>query len=182
MQILKKILLKIRGKQDIAKLVKRGLIIGDNFKIMENCIIDPSHCWHIEIGNNVILAPHVHILAHDASTKLFLGYTKVANVKIGNNVFIGATSTILPGVTIGNNVIIGAGSVVSNDISDNSVAVGVPARIITSLQKYLDKEKSAMRNENCFDESYTLRNPDFCYNQKKEMVNACNHFKKIYVE
>ncbi|MFQ6827743.1 MAG: DapH/DapD/GlmU-related protein [Faecalimonas sp.] len=49
------------------------------------------------------------ILAHDASTKQELGYTLVKPVKIGNNVFIGAGSIILPGVTIGNRVIIGSG-------------------------------------------------------------------------
>ncbi len=53
-----------------------------------------------------------------------------APVKIGNNVWVGAKATILRGITIGNNVIIGANAVVSKDIPDNSIAVGVPARVI----------------------------------------------------
>ena len=75
MKFLKKTLNKIRGEQSIDKLKKRGLKIGKNTTIMSGVIIDPSHCWHISIGNNVILAPRVHILAHDASTKLFLNHT-----------------------------------------------------------------------------------------------------------
>ena len=78
------------------------------------------------------LAPRVHILAHDASSKGFLNYTLIAPVKIGSDCFIGAGSIILPGVTIGDNVIIGAGSVVTKSIPDNSIAVGNPARVISS--------------------------------------------------
>lgn len=62
-------------------------------------------------------------------------------IVIGNDVYIGNNVIILPGVTVGNNVIIGAGAVVSNDIPDNSVAVGVPARVIKSADDYLKKIK-----------------------------------------
>ena len=82
------------------ELRRRGAKIGENVHILDNCIIDPDHCFHISIGNNVTLAPNVHILAHDSSTKLLLNYTKVKNTIIGNRVFIGASSIILPGVTI----------------------------------------------------------------------------------
>ena len=57
------------------------------------------------------------------------------DVYIGNNVII------LPGVTIGSNVIIGAGAVVSKNIPDNSVAVGIPARVIKTADEYLEKLK-----------------------------------------
>ncbi len=50
--------------------------MGDNFHAQEGVIIDPGHCWFIEIGNNVTLAPRVHILAHDASTKKYFGIYK----------------------------------------------------------------------------------------------------------
>jgi len=64
-----------------------------------------------------------------------------APIEIKNDVFIGISCIILPGVTIGNNCIIGAGSVVTKDIPDNSVAAGVPARIIKSTDEYLEKLK-----------------------------------------
>jgi len=49
-----------------------GMKIGKNFKRMQGCAFDISHCWHIEIGDDVTLAPRVQILAHDASTKTYL--------------------------------------------------------------------------------------------------------------
>ena len=54
-------------------------------------------------------------------------------VNIGKNVWIGSNSTICPGVTIGDNAVIGAGSVVTKDVPENMVAVGVPAKVIKSI-------------------------------------------------
>ncbi len=62
-------------------------------------------------------------------------------IVVGNDVYIGNNVIILPGVTIGSNVVIGAGAVVTKDIPDNSVAVGVPARVIKSADEYLEKLK-----------------------------------------
>jgi maltose O-acetyltransferase len=182
MNMIYRILNKLRGKQDIEKLKKRGLKIGKNVKIMGSVIIDPSHCWHIEIGNNVTLAPHVHILAHDASTKIFLNYTRVANVKIGNNVFIGAGTIILPNVKIGDNVVIGAGSVVRKDIPENSVVVGVPAKVICTLNEYLQKETAHKNEENTFSAEFTLRNKDFSPFHRQKMLESCEKYNEIFVE
>ena len=64
---------------------------------------------------------------------------------------------VLPGVTIGNNVVIGANSTVTHDIPDNTVAVGSPARVLCSLEEYLAKERSRMAESPCYGEDYTLR-------------------------
>ena len=69
-------------------------------------------------------------MCHDASTKRVLGYTKIGRVTIGNNVFIGANTIILPNLRIGDDCVIGANSVVTHDIPDYSVAVGAPAKVI----------------------------------------------------
>lgn len=149
--IFRKILEYLRGEpQHLDKLIKRGLKVGKNFHRMGGVIIDPSHCYHIMIGDNVTLAPRVHILAHDTSTYMFLGKTRAANVSVGNNVFVGAGTIILPGVHIGNRVIIGAGSIIAKDIPDNSVAAGNPAKVICLIDEYLEKEKAKMRLENTF--------------------------------
>lgn len=67
MKIVRKILEYLRGEpQHLGKLIKRGLKVGKNFHRMGGVIIDPSHCYHITIGDNVTLAPRVHILAHDS--------------------------------------------------------------------------------------------------------------------
>ena len=179
---LKKLLAHLRGEQDIDKLIKRGLVVGKNFKCMGEVIIDPSHCWHIRIGDNVTLAPRVHILAHDAASKLFLNYTRVANVSIGNNVFVGAGSIVLPGVSVGDNVVIGAGSVVSKDIPDNVVAFGNPARVVKTIDEYLSSEREKMRLDNVFDEKFTLRNVSFGVTERQSLIEACEKNGQIYVE
>ena len=181
-KVFSRLVAHLKGEQDLDKLIQRGLVVGTGFTRMGGVIIDPSHCWHIAIGDNVTLAPRVHILAHDASTKVFLGYTRVENTKIGNNVFVGAGAIILPGVTIGNNVVIGAGSVVSRDIPDDSVAVGNPARVVKALSAYLEWNKQKMSSDNVFGETYTLRNEAFGEAERKAMLEACEKHGVIYVE
>lgn len=151
-------IMKIDPRSQLEIAISNGLKVGKNVNIMGECILDPGHCWLINIGNNVTLAPRVHILAHDASTKMALGYTRISKVNIGNNVFVGANSIILPGVTIGNDVIIGAGSVVTKNIPDNSVAVGNPARVIKSYDQYLNKQKHNMGISPCYGVEYKIGN------------------------
>ena len=172
----------IRGEQNLDKLIRRGLKVGNNFKRMKDVIIDPSHCWHITIGNNVTLAARVQILAHDASTILFLNHTRVANTRIGDNVFIGAGAIVLPGVTIGNNVVVGAGSVVSRDIPNNSVALGNPARVVKPLNVFLEENRAKMLSGNVFGEQYTLRNAAWGQDEREVLLKACDEFGTIYVE
>ena len=81
------------------------------------------------------------ILTHDASYYLHTGEYRVAPVHIGDNVFIGYSAIIMPGITIGNNVVIGAGSVVTRDIPSDTVVAGVPAKVICSISEYIDKRK-----------------------------------------
>lgn len=154
---LKEFVYRLRGEYTTEKLISMGMKVGKNFGRLNGVILDPSHCWLIEIGDNVTMAPRVHILCHDASTKTFLNYTKIGRVTIGNNSFIGAGSIVLPGVTIGNNVVIGAGSIVTHDIPDGTVAMGNPARVACSLEEYLNKERNRMAEAPCYGEEYTLR-------------------------
>lgn len=101
--------------------------------------------WIITIGNNVHITDGVKFITHDGGTLLYrhmipdLEITKP--IVIGDNVYIGNNVILLPGVTIGNNVVIGAGAVVTRSIPDNSVAVGVPARVIKTADEYLEKLK-----------------------------------------
>lgn len=137
--------------------IRRGLIVGRNFNMQREVIIDYSHAWHISIGDDVTLAPRVILLAHDASTKRALGYTRLGKVKIGSRVFVGAGSILLPGVTIGDDVVIGAGSVVTRDIPSGVVAAGNPARVVRTLTEFLQAKAEEMASTPCFDESYTIR-------------------------
>ena len=102
-----------------------------------------SEPWIITLGKNVHITDGVRFITHDGGTLLFrdqvfdLEITKP--ITIGNDVYIGNNVLLLPGVSIGNRVVIGAGAVVSRDIPDNSVAVGVPARVIKTADEYFEK-------------------------------------------
>jgi len=154
---LKDLKYRLRGEVSTERLIEQGMKVGQNFERMNNVLIDDSHAWLIEIGDNVTLAPRVHILAHDASTKKFLGYTKIGRVTIGNNVFVGAEAVILPGVTIGDNVIIGANSTVTHDVPDNMVVTGSPAKMLCTTDEYVKKEKKRMETSPVYGAEYTLR-------------------------
>lgn len=129
-----------------------------NFNAMYGTIIDPGHCWLIDIGDNVTFAPRVHVLAHDASMKKVLGYTKIARVRIGNNVFLGAGTIVLPGVRIDDNTIVGAGSVVSCSLIGGGVYVGNPAKKIYEYNEWIKKEQQYINSKIKYDENYKIDN------------------------
>lgn len=99
--------------------------------------------WLITIGDNCHITNGCQFITHDGGTLVVRREIPdleiTAPITIGSNVYIGLNSMILPGVTIGDNVIVGAGSVVSSDIPSNSVAAGVPAKVIKSLDSYKEK-------------------------------------------
>ena len=141
---IKEFVYRLRGEYTTEKLIKMGMTVGKNFKRLNGVILDPAHCWLISIGDNVTIAPRVHILAHDASTKHFLNYTKIGRVDIGDNVFIGSDSIILPNVT--------------KDIPAGSVIYGNPAKFVSSTADYIEKNKKLMENSPVFGDEFTLRN------------------------
>ena len=96
----------------------------------------------IEMGDRVVISEQVMLLTHDYSlttAMIAIGQcppTDVAirkPIKIGNNVFIGLRSILLPGTEIGDNVIVGAGAVCRGQIPSGSVVVGTPARPIGKI-------------------------------------------------
>jgi maltose O-acetyltransferase len=156
-RVLRAILYRIRAEYTTEKLVHLGLKVGKNFTRLHGVILDPSHCWLITIGDNVTMAPRVHILAHDASTFHFLGYTKIGRVDIGNNVFIGSDTVVLPNVRIGDNVVIGSNSTVSRDVPSNCVVAGNPARYLCTIDAFVEKNRSLMVERPRYGPEYTLR-------------------------
>ena len=94
----------------------------------------------VTIGDDCFIGPNVSIYTACHSTDPGERNSRrewAEPVSIGNNVWIGGSVTILPGVTIGNNVTIGAGSVVTKDIPSNSIAVGNPCKVIKKLESAL---------------------------------------------
>ena len=144
---LNRVLIKLGLKKHIdynsvEYLRSRGVQIGENVSIL-NSLINFEHGFLISIGNDVTLTG-VRVLAHDASTQIPLGVSKVGRVIIGDKVFVGQGSIILPNTRIGSRVIVGAGSVVSRDIPDNSVAAGNPARVIGSYDDFVERHRRQM--------------------------------------
>jgi acetyltransferase-like isoleucine patch superfamily enzyme len=119
-----------------------GVRLGENVKFygMHPGMFS-TEPWLITIGDNVYITARCTFITHDGGTLILRKEVPdlelTAPITIGNDVYIGLGTTILPGVTIGNRCIIGAGSVVVGRIPDNSVAAGVPARVIKSTDEYL---------------------------------------------
>ena len=132
----------IKQRPTVKRLRKWGAIIGNDVELIcVQCGRKDATC--LEIGNHVTLT-YTMILTHDASPQRFVGYgiNRVGRVVIGDNVFVGRQSIILPNVKIGSNVIIGAGSIVNKNIPDNVVAAGNPCRVICSIDDFVKKKRN----------------------------------------
>lgn len=157
--ILKKILRKIHGgPYSVDELRSHGVKVGEDCYI-GTTHIDVAHGFLITIGNHVTIS-NARILAHDASTKRFLGYSKVGKVCIDDNSFIGAGAIILPGVHIGQNAIVGAGAVVTKDVPDNAVVAGNPARFVCHTDKFIEKNRTRMSEDNTWHTCYTEKSDE----------------------
>jgi maltose O-acetyltransferase len=148
--------LYVRGQRPVEWYVRRGLRMGERCDLQQPFELDPSHCWLVEIGDDVTFAPEVHVIVHDASTKHCVGHTRVAPVRIGSRVFVGARTTILPGVTIGDDVLIGAASVVSRDIPSSTVAAGNPACSLGSIDDYYARIRERFAQAPHFQKAWTV--------------------------
>lgn len=151
-------------------MIKMGMKVGKNVIYDSSCDFDVSHCWLITIGNNVTFGPRTYVLAHDASTKQYLGYTKIGKVTIDDGTFVGAGSIIMPGVHIGKNCIIGAYSVVTADIPDGCLCAGNPAKFICTTQEYIEKQKKLSEEIPVYDRSFTLGG-NITDEKKLQMIN-----------
>lgn len=138
LQLLLSKLRKFKRKSYLNGLIKKGLKIGSNSHIVDECFLDSAHCHLIEIKNNCTIAPKVAFIAHDASTNKLLKFSRAGKITVESDCFVGYGAIILPGVTIGAKSIVAAGSMVTKDVPENSVVAGNPARIISSTDAFLD--------------------------------------------
>ena len=120
--------------------------VGENFFANYNLVI--LDVGKVKIGKNAQFAPNVAIYTaghpvHPDSRNS--GYEYGIDVTIGDNVWLGGNTVVMPGVHIGNNVVIGGGSVVTKDIPDDVIAVGNPCRVLRKIteddRKYYFKDR-----------------------------------------
>ena len=126
---------------------REGMVVGKNVSFIDTPNFG-SEPYLISIGDNVTISFDVAFVNHDAGTRVIRNLPNqnketviYGKIEIGNNSFIGCRTVILPDVKIGDNCIIGAGSVVTKDIPSNSVACGVPCRVIDTIDGYMKKHK-----------------------------------------
>lgn len=121
-----------------------NIYVGENTEINHNCVI--LDCNRIQIGKNALIGPAVQIYAafhpiramdrisqSEGDGEMIFCKTQSAPILIGDNVWIGGGSIILPGVTVGDNVTIGAGSVVTKSIPSDTLAYGNPCKPVRKI-------------------------------------------------
>ncbi|MBQ7850557.1 MAG: acyltransferase [Clostridia bacterium] len=128
-----------------------GFWRAQGVRIGEGCDINPtaafgSEPWLITLGDHVRVTQDVEFVTHDGGVWVLrhmddelADADSFGPITVGSNVHIGMHAIIMPGVHIGSNCVIGAGAIVTKDVPDNSVAAGVPARVIRSIGEYTEK-------------------------------------------
>jgi len=141
-----------------AKLRRMGMGIGRGVRLPDSTWIDTSHCFLITIEDWCFFGPECLILAHDAQMDEFLDAGRIGRVVIRSHSHIGARTVILPGVEIGPRTIVGANSVVSQSLPPDTVCAGNPARVLRSLDEYLEWHRARLKTSPTFDfMSYDLQ-------------------------
>ena len=131
----------------IAEWRKSGIKIGENCIFCSDLPVGRDNSL-LEFGDNVLTSVGVLFLMHDAAPTTVSngqGTDYLGRIKIGNRCFIGARAIILPGVTLADDTVVGAGSVVTHSINKPGYVIGGnPAKVICTVQDYLDKNKDKL--------------------------------------
>ena len=140
---------------------KKGMIIEEGVSIVGGANFG-SEPYLIHLHRNCRISMRVTFINHDGGTwafrndnEKFSHVIKFGKIEVGEYSFVGANSTIMPGVVIGDHCVIGAGSLVTKDVPSGTVYAGVPAKFICTTEQYAEK---CLRNmpEN-FDEKAFLK-------------------------
>lgn len=132
----------------IKYLRSNGISIGIDciFRDVLSTRIDLTRPSLVSIGNNVDMNRNFELLTHDWGSYVFIRMFNDfipahKRVQIGSNIYFGTNCVVLAGAKIGDNCIIGANSLVNKEIPANSVAAGIPARVICSIDEYYERRK-----------------------------------------
>jgi maltose O-acetyltransferase len=149
------------------------MVIGDDVWLPDSTVIDTSHCFLIRIGNHCGFGEECVLLAHDAQMDEYLDAARLGRVVIHESCHLGTRTIVLPGVTIGPRTIVGAGSVVSRSLPPDTVCAGNPARVICSLDEYLEKHRARLASARTFEYAeydVNVLTPE----RQAELIAACD--------
>jgi maltose O-acetyltransferase len=141
----------LRTRRRWAKLRALGMKIGRNVLLPDSTWIDTSHCFLIEIGDDCGFGEQCMLLAHDAQMDEFLDAARIGRIQIHPSSHLGSCCIVLPGVDIGPRTIVGANSVVSKSLPPETVCAGAPAKVICTLEEYLQKHRERLARLPNFD-------------------------------
>lgn len=151
---------------------RRGAQIGEDCDISVTSL--GTEPYLVSIGNHVFISKGVDFHTHDGGVWILRnkapGIRVYGLITIEDNCIIGQNAVILPNVHIGRNSVVGAGSVVISDIPPNSIVMGVPARIISSISKYETK---------CLDKWNVQKLPDLNIEKDPEWWHFKDNQRKL---
>ena len=152
-------------------LRKIGMTIGEKTCIFSE-ELETAEPYLVDVGDNVMIAPGVRFITHDASAQFYLPEASdfFGRIRIGNSCFLGMGSLFLPGVTIADQCIVAAGSVVTKSFFEpGSVIAGNPAKRICSIDELRKKNGQ-----------YALNTWGMTFQEKKKYLLANEHKFKGY--
>ena len=145
--------LRRKLKGSLAVAIEDGMTVESGVTVMGGVGFG-SEPYLITLRKNVRISSNVTFITHDGGTWAFRNYweeygdvIKYGCIEVGEGSFVGANSTVLPGVTIGHHSVIGAGSVVTKDVPAETVWAGVPAKQVCTLKEYAEKCEIAMQDQ-----------------------------------
>lgn len=134
-------------------LIANGVEVGEGTHIdSATCQIDLTRPSLVSIGSNCFINKNFTLMTHDYVSNVFVNMgldfiNSSGKVTIGNNVSFGQNVMVLKGVSIGDNCFIGACSLVNKNIPPNSIAAGIPCRVIMTLDEYYERRKNKCESE-----------------------------------
>jgi acetyltransferase-like isoleucine patch superfamily enzyme len=136
-------IIQILERWKLKRYIRLGLQISEDCRLIG--VPDfGSEPWLISIGKHVTITARVQFITHDGGTWVFRDQPRYADVikygriTIHDNCFIGLGAILMPGITIGPNAVVAAGSVVVADVPPGTVAGGVPARVLKTVEAYAE--------------------------------------------